>query len=59
VFLATLAAEYQRLFGYEIPCQWPVLDIDEAPPAGESANGFELAEPSQTSKGFSDTRRSR
>jgi len=55
VFLATLAAEYQRLMGFEIPCQWPVLNIDEAPPVSESANGFELAEPSATSKGFSDT----
>jgi hypothetical protein len=40
VFLKTLTAEYLRLCGYKIDCEDGILDINEAPSAGETANDF-------------------
>jgi hypothetical protein len=44
VFLKTLTAEYLRLCGYEISCEDGVIDINEAPSEGETANDFIKAE---------------
>ena len=54
-FISTLAAEYLRLLGHEIPCAGNVLNIDETPPVEEAENGFDLAEPTEKSSGFADS----
>lgn len=40
VFLKTLAAEYLRLTGAEIPCEEGILDPDEAPSPSETRSAF-------------------
>jgi NRPS condensation-like uncharacterized protein len=54
VFMKTLTAEYLRLRGYVIPCTDGVLDIADSPSAGETANDFPKAEPTQKAAGFMD-----
>jgi hypothetical protein len=64
IFLKTLTAEYLRLRGCDIDCEDGVLDINEAPSAGETANGFVKAETgakasgrrSEKTAGFMDER---
>jgi NRPS condensation-like uncharacterized protein len=56
IFLKTLTAEYLRLCGHEIECGEGVLNINETPPAGETANDFYKAEPTEKTKGFADER---
>jgi len=53
-FISTLAAEYLRLLGHDIPCSENILDIGETPSAEETENGFELAEPTEKASGFAD-----
>lgn len=40
IFISTLAAEYLRLKGYDIPCGKMVYDINEPPKAGEMEDSF-------------------
>ncbi len=54
-FISTLAAEYLRLLGHDIPCSGNVLDIGETPPVEEAENGFELAEPTAKASGFAES----
>ncbi len=54
VFLKSLAAEYLRLLGYDIPCTEGVLDVNEVPDAGESADDFGGCVSGNKSSGFVD-----
>ncbi len=54
VFLKTLAAEYLRLMGKNIPCSDGVLDIDATPDASESADDFPGSVSGKRHSGFVD-----
>ena len=54
VFLKTLAAEYLRLMGRDIPCEDGVLNIDETPDASESADDFAGSVSGRRHSGFVD-----
>lgn len=56
IFLKTLVAEYLRLTGVEIPYTEGILDINDVPTEGETANDFPKAETNDASKGLMDKR---
>lgn len=52
VFLQTLLAQYLSLLGISVPTTREVMDINESPRPGETANDFPKAEPAKKASGF-------
>ena len=52
IFLKTLAAEYLRLLGYDIPYDDTVWDVDAIPDPSETENAFLRVEKQDSASGF-------